>query len=328
MKKTKTIRLFKSILCAAALLLAASTQVQANTFAYANGDVLICFRKSPSGANDLIVNAGTISYFTNLSANQKVNITAYTGTQLSQVCTNNLAWSAFAYFDNTASPSSLRNTIFMTNPRSDLNTQTTPYYCGTTSGQGLTVTKLGTIPAGAINNANYSTTNTSTAVLEAESYNQNNSAVSYAIALGSTLDYHQTFQAQPDQYTPANFTTHSVPVRADFYWMAPASGEPDAKYLGFFELSTNGMMTYTAYPSATVATPVILSFTRVRNKTNTVTFTTGSSGTYTLRGTNILVSGTAKTNWPAISSVSGNGSPQSLVDVTTGSNKYYIITAQ
>jgi hypothetical protein len=191
----------------------------------------------------------------------------------------------------------------------------------------LTISKLGAIAAGAVNNANYSTTNTSTAVLESESYNNNNNAVSYYIGLGSTLDFGKTFQAQPDLHTPSNFTTGGVPVRADLYWLAPASGKPDAKFLGYFELSTNGMMTYTAYPSATVATPVIQHFTRHLH-TNTVTFTTGSIGTYTLRGTNCAGLRAAKTNWPAISSVPGNGSPQSLFDVTTVSNKFYVITAQ
>ena len=276
MKKTKSIRLFKSVLGAAAMLLSALTQVQANTFGYTNGNVMICFRLSPSGSKDLIVDAGPISYFTNLAPNTKVNITAYTGTQLAQLGTNDLAWSAWAYYDTTASPTSLRNTIYMTSPRDDLNTQTTPYYCDTYSGQGTTISKLITISAGAVNNANYSGLNSSTAVLESDSYNQNNSAVSYSIGLGNYLDFHQTFQAAPDQYTPDDFTTGGVPVRADLYWLAPAYGEPDAKFLGYFELSTNGMMSYTAYPSATVTKPVILSFTR-KQHTNTVTFTTGSS---------------------------------------------------
>ena len=327
MKKSKTIRFFKSILCVAALLLAALTQVQANTFGYTNGNVLICFRKSPSGTTDLIVNAGPISYFTNLAPNTKVNINAYTGTQFGQVGTNNLAWSALAYFDNTASPAALRNTIFMTNPRYDLNTQTTPYYCDTYNAQGSTISKLITISAGAVNNANYSGLNSSTAVLESESYNLNNAAVSYYIGLGNTLDFRQTFQAAPDQYTPANFTTGGVPVRSDLYWLAPATGEPDAKFLGYFELSTNGMMSYMAHPSATVAAPVILSFTRT-GTTNKVTFTTGSIGTYTLRGTNSTGLLAARINWPAISSVSGNGSSQSLSDVTAAGNKFYVITAQ
>jgi hypothetical protein len=327
MKKLKTIHLFNSVLCAAALLLAASTQIHANTFGYANGDVLICFRSAPFGSTDLIVDAGPISYFTNLAANTTVNITAYTGTQLAQVGTNDLAWSAWAYFDNTASPAELQNTIYLTNPRSDLNTQTTPYTCRTSSSQNLTISKLGAISAGAVNNANYSGLNTSTAVLESESYNLNNSAVSYYIGLGSTLDFGKTFQAQPDQYTPSDFTTGGVPVRADLYWLEPATGKPDAKFLGYFQLSTNGLMTYTAYPSATVATPVILSFTRI-GSTSTVTFTTGSIGTYTLRGTNSTGLLTSRTNWPAISSVSGNGSSRSLMDITTGSRKFYSITAQ
>ena len=316
----------KVVLCSALLFVAGG--VRANTFTYTNGNVLLCFRKAPSGTTDLIVNAGPISYFTNLAPNAKVNINAYTGTQLGQVGTNNLAWSAWAYFDNTASPTNLCNTIFITNPRYDLNTQTTPYYCSTYNGQGTTISKLISISVGAVNNANYSTYNSSTAVLESESYNLNNAAVSYYIGLGNTLDFHQTFQMAPDQYTPANFTTGGVPVRSDLYCLTPTTGEPDAQFLGYFELSTNGMMTYTAYPSATVDTPVILSFTRIGNKTNTVTFTTGSTGTYTLRGTNSTGLLTPRINWPAISSVSGNGSSQSLSDVTTDSNKFYVITGQ
>ena len=327
MKKPKSIQLIQSVLCASALLLTAATQVQANTFGYTNGNVLICFRKTPSGTADLIVNAGPISYFTNLAPNAKVSVNAYTGTQLGPVGTNNLAWSAWAYFDYTASPTGLRNMMYMTSPRADLNTQTTPYYCETYNAQGGTISKLGAISAGAVNNANYSVLNTSTAVLESESYNYNNSAVSYLIGLGNTLDFRQTFQAAPDQYTPANFTTAGVPVRSDLYWLAPATGEPDAKFLGYFELSTNGLMTYTAYPSATVVTPGGLHITRT-GTTNRITFTTGSIGTYTLRGTNSLTSGTAMTNWPALSSVSGNGSSQTLSDVTTNSTRFYIITSQ
>ena len=77
-----------------------------------------------------------------------------------------------------------------------------------------------------------------------------------------------------------------------------------------------------------MATPAIVSFIRTSNTTNTITFTTGSIGTYTLRGTNSAGLSTARTNWPAISSVSGNGSSQSLSDVTAAGNKFYVITAQ
>jgi len=75
--------------------------VRGNTFAYTNGNVLICFRKAnPTtyaslGGNDLVVNAGPINYFTNLAPNTKVTITAYTGGQLGQVATNSVGWSAW-----------------------------------------------------------------------------------------------------------------------------------------------------------------------------------------------------------------------------------------
>lgn len=319
----------KLVLFSAVLFVAG--EVSANTFAYTNGNVLICFRKDPSGTTDLIVNAGPISYFTNLAPNTTVTIANYTGTQLGQVGTNSIDWSAWAYFDNTAIPA-LTNTLYMTSARSDLNTQTDPYYRDTASAQGQTISKLASIVNGATDNANYSGLNSSTAVLESESYNVNGSSVSYAIGLGvplSVYNFRNTFQGDPEQSTGASFTTGATPVRADFYWIQPAAdhSKPPATFLGYFQFSTNGVMTYTAYPTPAVVTPRIVSFTRI-GTTSTVTFTTGPSGTYTLRGTNSLTSGSAWTNWPAISSVGGDGSNHALQDINSSSSMFYIITAQ
>ena len=333
MKKSKTVHRFKFVLGAAAWLLAASTQVQANTFGYTNGNVLICFRKADPtthnslGGNDLVVNAGPIAYFTNLAPNTKVTITSYTGGQLGQVATNSIGWSAWAFFDESlgATP----NTLFMTKPRASLNIQTTPYAIKSHNSYGYVIGDLGPIVKGAMDNANYSTSNSPLAVLESDSWNEGEgSSLSYFSGLGPTFDFYASFQADPEQYTAANFTTSGSPVRADFYWLYPSSA-PNLKatFLGYFEMSTNGVMTYTAYPSPSVDAPTILSFRRA-NTTSTVTFTTGTAGTYTLRGTNSLTSGTSKTNWPAISSVAGDGSSHSLSDVTTSTGKFYIITAQ
>lgn len=306
--------------------------IQANTFGYNNGDVLICFRKAATGASDLVVNAGPVSTLTNLAANTTITISTYTGTQLASIGTNNIAWSAWAYFDSSATlPVGMTNTVYMTSPRDTLATQTTPYYRDTASAQGQTIGKLKAIMAGAVNNANFSVLNSATAVLESESYNLNNSAVSYYLGLGNNLNFNDTFQQQPDQYTAANFTTSGTASRADFYWIAPTlntdHSQPDAKFLGYFQLATNGVMTYTAYPTATVTAPVILAFTR-NGSTNTVTFTTGSSGTYTLRGTNSAGLTVTRANWPAINSVAGDGGSHALTDVTTATNKFYVISAQ
>jgi hypothetical protein len=328
MKKIKSLNLIKNFGLALFLTVSGSGQLFANTFNYSPGDVLICVRQTGSGPEDLVVDAGPISYFTNLSPNTTVTITGYNGQQLGQVGTNGIAWSAWAYFGNTVIPANAQETLFVSKPSIDLNTQSTPYYRDIASAQGQVTSKMNAIIAGAANNANYSVLNTATTVLEPESYNVNNSALSYDLGLGpNTLDFRQTFQAQPEQFTPDDFTDNGASVRADFYWLAPALdlSEPPATFLGYFELSTNGVMTYTAYPSATIATPTIVSYVH-NGTTNTLTFTTGGSGTYTLLGSDSLA--IPRANWSVIGSVTGDSNNHSLSDVTTGVNKFYVITAQ
>ena len=96
--------------------------------------------------------------------------------------------------------------------------------------------------------------------------------------------------------------------------------------LVYFEFSTNGVMTYIAYPtSGTITAPTIVSITR-SGTTNTITFITGATGIYTLLGTNNLTA--PQSTWPPISSVPGNDSQQSLTDVNTNGTGFYIIRAQ
>jgi hypothetical protein len=86
-------------------------------------------------------------------------------------------------------------------------------------------------------------------------------------------------------------------------------------------------LSFTTTGGGTPAVPVILSIRRTNNVA-TVTFTTGGFGTYSLLGTNSLTSGTSKTNWPAISSAAGTGSPVSLTDTNSSALMFYIISAQ
>lgn len=85
-------------------------------------------------------------------------------------------------------------------------------------------------------------------------------------------------------------------------------------------------LTFTTAGGAPVA-PFITAINRTNN-VSYVSFTTGSFGTYTLRGTNSLTSGAAKTNWPALGSTSGTGGTATLNDTNSGSGMFYIITAQ
>jgi hypothetical protein len=304
---------------------------------YAVGDVLICFRRADPtsgaslGGTNLIVDAGAISYFTNLAPNTKVTITNVSGTQLSQVGTNKVGWSAFAYFDRSANSFGVPGSIFITNPRSSLNVQTSPNSCSTTNQNINTIGQMAQIPAGASNNISFSPLNTSAAVLELDTYNAGASAgaLSYYNAITTTLDFDGTFTYDFEQYTSANFTFGGNPQRSDFYWMypVPLHAVAAATFLGYFEFETNGVMTYTAYPSAVVVTPVILSFSR-SGTTNSITFSTGPAGTYTLRGTNSVGLNSARTNWPALASTNGTGSNITIKDITSSSNLYYVITAQ
>ena len=85
-------------------------------------------------------------------------------------------------------------------------------------------------------------------------------------------------------------------------------------------------MTYTAGPSASVVVqPQIVSITRVGNTTS-VSFTTGSSGTYTLRATSDLT--VPRASWTVVSSVAGNGLTNSIPEINTSTARFYTISAQ
>ena len=84
------------------------------------------------------------------------------------------------------------------------------------------------------------------------------------------------------------------------------------------------MLTFNV-PAAGVTTPVITTITRV-GSLSTVNFTTGSSGTYTLRASSSLTTPIA--SWTTLGSVSGNGAVQSLTETITTTPRFYRISAQ
>jgi hypothetical protein len=300
---------------------------------YSIGDVLLCFRIG--GTNDLVVDLGPVSTFTNAAPNQRIPITQYNGNQLATLGTNNLIWSVFTWFNSTVTPAGIQWTLFASNPRTSLNTQTEPVQTDTQSSQHQAANFMVPVPKGAFDNfvtTNYSTLSTATAVLEPDNNNASSykTGQSYVFAITSVDGYENfgdQYQGLPENTTPFNFTTGGTVQRSDFYILPPGDGFTTyGTFLGYFELNTNGLMTYVAYPVAAPTVPVIQSFIR-SNNISYVKFTTGSSGSYTLRGTNVLTHA-AVTNWPAITSTPGNGSVNTLQDTTSVSNKFYVITAQ
>lgn len=322
----------KVVLIAALACSTVSELLAGNLSSYSIGDVLLCFRVSPSGVNDLVVDLGPVSTFTNLAPNTRIPITAYTGTQLGVLGINNISWSVFSWYDLTVTPSSSQWTLFASNPRTDINTQTTPLISFKQSSQHLTANQMAPVPIGAaeciVSTNLYNSLSTSTAAIEPENSANTHykGGQSYATSIGADANFNDQFQGYPENTTPSNFTTGGVVQRSDFYWLPPGNGlTTSGVFLGYFELNPNGTMTYVAYPTATPALPLIQSITRTNN-ISYVTFTTGSSGTYTLRGSTSLT--TPLANWSTIASTPGNGSVNILQDSSTTSSKFYVITAQ
>ena len=291
---------------------------------YTAGDVLIGFRKS-GGANDLVVDAGPISTFIGYPANSTNTITQFTGSQLALVGTNGVSWSAF-----TSSGDS--QTLYVTKARTSTNAKTSPWL--NAPNNPTVAGDMGECPLGALDNLAYNGLNTSTAVIEPD-VSAGNPNYLTGLSYHDTLDPNGTgdfnfggdFQGNPENTTSNNFTISGTVVRSDFYSIPTGNGftTNGVTFLGYFEFSTNGVMTYVAYPSAPVVASRIVSIVRT-GTTNTITFTTGPTGTYTLLGTNLITA--PKATWPAISSVSGNNGNRSLTDVITGGSKFYIISAQ
>ena len=209
--------------------------------------------------------------FTNLAVGQKIDITTYySPSQLKYTGTNNLYWSAMA----SARPP---GNIWVTRPRTSLNTQSTPWPCKNSSQQGSAASQIDSIGDDASQIAvggdpnGTSPANGNSFVVEPEGSSIGGSFNSYSVQIGANGNLAGYFWGDSsskslEQSTPANFTTAGQPVRADFYQLLSASNGLPANYLGYFELSTNGVLTYTAGPSPTTLTaPRIVSYHPQRN---------------------------------------------------------------
>jgi hypothetical protein len=292
---------------------------------YATGDVLICMRNG--GANDLVVDAGPISTLTtSASPNQRIPITQYTAGQISAAFTisDGIDWSAFTWLSD--------NTLYITQARTSLNSQTSPYYETSSSVQHGTDARMATIPPGALAKMGFNGANTATAVIEPDGISAYTSGSSYGNAwLGAYGGYFNgnfsSSVGDAENTAPSGFSTSGSVLRSDFYQLSPTGSLGQiGTFLGYFEMAADGTLTYVAYPSTV---PVIKSISRA-NGVSTIKYTSGLYGTYSLRGTNTLNSGVAPASWPVIATLS-DANPsvvQQYLDTDSRSTKFYFITAQ
>jgi hypothetical protein len=216
----------------------------------------------------------------------------------------------------------------VTNPRTSFGTQTSPWTQTSYFSQGDAVSQIeglgdyatiygsADLPAGPPRN-------TPTGII----LPAGDPLFSYSAYIGPLGNFKQKFQGDVEQQTGASFTTSVQGVRSDLYQLFPGSGP--GLYLGYFDFSTNGVLTYTSGPSALVIPqPTITSIVR-SGTVNTITFSpTVVGATYTLLGTSSLAV-SPRSSWSVIGSpASGTGSPMTLQDTgASGQMMFYTIQA-
>jgi hypothetical protein len=331
-----------SILCRFFVLLPALFALiqgaQAQPFKYSGRDLLVGFRKlSPfSTPYELVVNIGQATNYNNLPPGTRITITQFTFNQLTNAFgdLNDLSWavSADAKGGDGGATNVPINTIWVCNPRINLQTQTTPYNRASTFSQSPVVSKISGIGVNAASLSSSTVSNqynTLTAVQE-----DAGSPQALSTQMGPNGSYQNTFGADVENMTPDSFTT---PVRSDFYELRP-NGTVDphtglttgpGAYLGYFELAPNGTLTFTA-AGGTVAPPPpppTLSIGR-SNLLNTVSFASTNGAIYTLHFTNAAGLTSPLTSWPALASpLTGNGSILSFQDSTSDAMRFYRVEA-
>ncbi len=337
--KTKLHFIKRTILGASLLsAIAAQAQFSYNSGIGANGDLLVCFRPA-SGSFDLVVDAGSVSTFTNLPKGSSIviNPAFYTGTLLAYEGTNNIFWSAFAC--ERLSGATSTNNIWVTRPRANSFVQTTPWPCKISAVQASAAAQIDSIGDDAVNIAGQITTpngtspaSTTTAVVEPEGGTRGAGSFfnSYSFMMGSAGNLGGNFWGDAlgvsvEQSTPASFTSGGQPVLADFYQLLSSSSGQPATYLGYFKLDTAGVLTYTAGPA--LAPPAISSISRV-GTTTTIQFSSVQGFTYTLLATNSANLTAPRSTWPTVgSSQLGDGGTDTFTDVTSDGSRVYVITA-
>jgi hypothetical protein len=310
--------------------------VQAQSFQYNQTDLLLGFRKTGGNQDnfELVVNLGSIATFSNLPPGTNITITNYSSSQLSSAFANfsNLNWSVCAASHPVVAGYPDR-TIWLSLPRANVNVQTTPVTRASSGAQTQIGGNIQSALAGAQflsgqiggSNAN------NNAVLVREPINDPNNLSAFISGQFDTTisTWQDTLGFNVEVKTPASFTS---PVRCDFYEIRPTgsvdphsgSTNGNSYFLGFFELGTNGVMTFTrASVSSSLPKPT-LSLTRT-GTTNRISFGTTNGPTYTLFFTNTGGLSQSISNWPTGGTLTGNGSNNTFTNVTTDTNRFYSV---
>jgi hypothetical protein len=224
----------KIITSAMAALVLFGVAAQAQTYTYQTGDLLAAFRSS-SGANDVIVDLGSAASFeagTGFSQDLSPVLNNAFGT------TSGLYWSVFGYVGSNGSPLGARNTLFVTDPRSNVSIANNPPDSSTSSGQGQVVGEIRAIADGASSGSAVIFANQ---IVELDkTLNVGGDPVSYTVGVGSLGDFNGTWAPSVE-----NMTTGGTTV-SDLFQQTPGLGNSGTD-LGTFSMN-GGTLTFSPVP--------------------------------------------------------------------------------
>ena len=226
----------------AACISLASDTAFAGPFTYAVQDLMLCFRKT-GGTSDLEVNLGQASKFYNATPGSSFTVTNFTAAQLTAAFGSsyaNVSWSVAGAMNVAGDPNAPRNTLWVSAPRTDTATQSTPWEPRSITAQGNTVAPVLTVGSGFASASGTAASPTTAAVIA-------NGANSYADNIGSNGDFGQ-FQGNIENTLASTFVSGGSVARSDFYQLTPNAA--NATYLGYFELSQAGALSFVAVPES------------------------------------------------------------------------------
>jgi hypothetical protein len=335
-------------------LLAVGTMAQAQIFTPTNNDLILGFRKNApyTENNEVVVDIGQASTYFNLGVGTTNTVPGFSASQLSPgsfSTFSNLSWSVFAAYAGGYSGYP-NETLWLTVPRTNNAVRSASPTRQTYGIHQVIKTKMTSIVAG----AEYISSNTASNQFNTPSF----VSESLAAYIGHNLSTWLAGDVDPTQATfnddwpssepnggnievttPGNFTNGTV--RSDLYEVRPlatAVGTPItdphtgtsglAWYIGYFELKSNGTMTFTRDVASTTPVPVALNIARTNN-VSTISFGSSSSVTYTLAFTNSAGLGAPVSNWPSLpGTITGDGTTKSFQDTTTDPMRFYRVQEQ
>lgn len=314
----------------------------AQNFTANKGDLIAGFRKTGAsqGSYELVVNLGSVTNFEALAAGASTNISTYAPINLSSAFSsfNNLQWSVFGSFSQTTNWGAFPpSTLWYTKARTSIGTQTTASPRSAGSAQQQTrqaIVSVGT--GGTTISQNLGTTNSNNNLqLVREPVGDPSGLTAFlGDASDPTVgDFGGTLAFSVENTTPPSFTSA---VRSDLYQACPNNTTDPitglttgpAYYLGYFQLNSDGTMTFTRASAAAPPPPApTLAIARNGNIT-TITLPSTNTATYTLYYTNSAGLAAPVTTWPSLGSQSGNNSTLSFQDTTSASDRIYRVKAQ